>query len=137
MDTATTLVKGVYANVEEFRNNQPSIAQYEIAKDKGAELALSTPDGNGHFVYTHTAWGFCDGNQVFVMMDGNVFPVVRGHHQFYVLGSREYRNNKIWVPFLVPLGPAAAVYGITDVHDNVVRSLRLFRLNVRSGRVTE
>lgn len=137
MDTATALVKGVYANVEEFKNNKPSITQYEIEKDKNGDLALSTPDGNGRFVYTHTAWGFCDGSQAFVMMDGNVFPLLRVQHQFYVLGSREYRNNKTWIPFLFPLGPAASVYGITNVHDDVVRSLRLFRLNAQSGKVIE
>jgi hypothetical protein len=137
MDTTTTLLKGVYANVNEFRNNQPSISQYEIGKDKGADITLSIPDGNGHFVYTHTAWGFCDGTQAFVMMDGNVFPILRVHHQFYVLGSREYRSNSVWIPLFIPLGPAAGVSGIMDVSENVKRTLRLFRLNVHSGKVTE
>lgn len=137
MDTATVLAKGVYTSVDEFRSNRPSVTQYELSKDKGSDLTLSVPDGSGHFVYTHTVWGFCDGTQAFVMMDGNLFPVLRVHHQFYVLGSNEYRSHKVWVPFFTPLGPAASMAGITAVSENISRTLRLFRLDASSGDVTE
>jgi len=137
MDTATALAKGVYTSVDEFISNRPSVTQYELSKDKVSEVALSIPDGNGHFVYTHTAWGFSDGTQAFVMMDGNLFPILRVHHQFYVLGSNEYRSHKVWVPFFSPLGPAASIVGMTAVSENVSRTLRLFRLDVNSGEVTE
>jgi len=71
------------------------------------------------------------------MMDGNLFPVFRVYHQFYVLGSKGYRDKKLWLPFIIPLGPGGLVLGTTDVSDHVVRTLRLFRLNVKTGRVTE
>ena len=137
MDTVTHLMKGVYVNVEEFRNNAPSISQYELSKDKSGNIELRIPDENGHLYYTHTVWGFCDGKQVYVMMDGNLFPVFPVHHQFYVLGSKDYRNKKVWVPFYIPLGPLVVAYGITSVSDNVVRSLRLFRLDPQTGMITE
>ncbi len=38
-------------------------------------MELDIPDGKGRFIYTHTVWGFCDGSQVYVMMDGNVFSL--------------------------------------------------------------
>ncbi|HWB94783.1 MAG TPA: hypothetical protein VG605_23165, partial [Puia sp.] len=50
MDTATVLVKGVYSNVGEFLDNHPFVTQYRLSKDRGANLTLSTPDGQGHFV---------------------------------------------------------------------------------------
>jgi hypothetical protein len=137
MDTVTRPVKGVYANLEEFKNNAPSILQYDVSKDKSGNVELRIPDESGHLYYTHTVWGFCDGGQAYVMMDGNLFPVFCVHHQFYVLGSKEYRDKKLWVPFIIPIGPLALVYGATDVSDNVVRTLRLFRLNVKTGLVTE
>ncbi|HWB93835.1 MAG TPA: hypothetical protein VG605_18375, partial [Puia sp.] len=59
------------------------------------------------------------------------------HHQFYVLGSKEYHDKRLWMPFMIPIGPVAGLYGIADLRDNVVRMLRLFRLNVHSGEVTE
>jgi len=136
MDTATRLVTGVYATVDEFRNNAPSILKYEIKKGKDSLMELHIPDENGQMYYTHKVWGFCDGEHIFVMMDGNVFPVFPVGHQFYVLGSKEYLNKQMWVPFFLPLGGGFA-YGTTAVSDNVIRKLQLFRLNIQSGEVTE
>jgi len=138
MDTAMRLTKGVYANVEEFRNNAPSILRYEVSKDPGSSLELQIPDENGQLYYTHTVWGFCDGKQVYVMMDGNVFPVFCVHHQFYVLGSKESRNSKLHLPVYLEFGAAALfVSGINNVRDEVSRTLRVFRLDVQSGEVAE
>ena len=137
MDTVTRPVKGVYRNVEEFKNNAPSISQYELSKDKSGNIEVRVPDENGQLYFTRTLWGFSDGKQAYVMMDGNLFPIFSVQHQFYVLGSKEYRNKKIWVPFIIPLGPTGLVFGTTSFGDNVVRELRLFRLNVKTGRVTE
>jgi hypothetical protein len=137
MDTATKLVKGVYVNVDEFRSNRPSITQYELSKDRSANLELSIPDGTGRFIYTHTAWGFCDGNQTYVMMDGNLFPIFSVHHQFYVLGSKEYDDHKFWVPLFVLIPGGSFISSTADVSESVIRSLRLFRLDVKSGAVVE
>lgn len=134
MDTATQLVKGVYADISEFRNNSPSIADYQISKDKNANLELHIRDENGQFYFTHKVWGLCDGNQIYVMMDGNLFPAFCVHHQFYVLGSKEYYTRKAPVPFLVVL-PAVYAFGVAKIDLEVLRKLRLFRIDVESGAV--
>src|ERR1700738_1254749 len=51
MDTATQLVKGVYADISEFRNNSPSIVDYQISKDKNDNLELHIRDENGQFYF--------------------------------------------------------------------------------------
>lgn len=139
IDTAKKWVKGVYADITEFRNNQPSVANYELSKDKSGDLELRIPDEKGQLYYTHTAWGLCDGNQLYVMMDGNLFPIFFVHHQFYVLGSKEYKKKKIFVPFFL-MTPGSALtkeyisgYGTIDV--GTMRSLRLFRLDANTGAV--
>lgn len=139
MDTATGLTKGVYTSVEEFRNNAPSILRYEVSKDPKSNLELEIPDEKGQLYYTHKVWGFCDGKQVYVMMDGNVFPVFCVQHQFYVLGSKQYQNPKVNVPMFIPLGLGYAVLmgGVNNIADNVSRTLRVFRLDVQSGEITE
>jgi hypothetical protein len=139
MDTAIRLTKGVYTSVEEFRNNAPSILRFEVSKDPKSNLELEIPDEKGQLYYTHKVWGFCDGKQVYVMMDGNVFPVFCVYHQFYVLGSKQYRNPKVNVPMFIPLGLGYAVLmgGVNNIADNVSRTLRVFRLDVQSGEVTE
>ena len=59
------------------------------------------------------------------------------HHQFYVLGSNEYRSHKVLVPFYSPLGPAVSIVGMAAVSENISRTLRLFRLDAKSGDVTD
>jgi hypothetical protein len=137
MDTVTRPIKGVYRNVEEFKNNAPSISQYELSKDKSGNLEVRVRDENGQLYFTRTVWGCCDGQQVYMMMDGNLFPVFDVQHQFYVLGSKDYRDRKTRVPYVIPLGPMGMIVGTTKVGDNVVRDLHLYRLNVKTGRVTE
>ena len=137
MDTVTRPLKGVYGNVDEFKNNAPSISQYELSKDKSGNMEVRVRDENGQLYFTRTVWGCCDGKQAYIMMDGNLFPIFGVQHQFYVLGSKDYRNRKVRVPYIIPLGPAGMVFGTTKVGDDVVRELHLFRLNVKTGRVTE
>lgn len=69
IDGDPTLTRGVYASFEEFRNNTPSIQNFEIKMD-GPNLLLYTREPNGRSYYSHDAWGYCDGKNVFIMRDG-------------------------------------------------------------------
>ena len=136
MDTALQPVKGVYASVDEFRNNRPSITDYKITKDNQGNLELRVKDADGQYYYSHTLWGFCDGWQAYVMMDGNLFPVFRVQHQFYVLGSDQYKRDVVAIiPFMIPLGPAAMMYGMATVNSGIYRKLQIFRLDADSEAV--
>lgn len=138
MDTASTLVKGVYMNVREFRNNKPSKRTYEISNDESGDLMIRIADKDGQLYYSRKVWGFCDGQRMYKMMDGNLFPLFSVYHQFYVLGSTEYRNRKLWLPVWIPTGQLGfSTIAHIDISDNVYRSLRIFRLDMPSGRITE
>jgi hypothetical protein len=67
------------------------------------------------------------------MMDGNLFPVFAVHHQFYVLGSKDYANKRLYVPFFVLLPGVFWAAGIASVNEGIVRSLRLFRVDAKTG----
>ena len=137
MDTAIRMTKGVYRTFEEFLQNAPSIGNAEFSRDNTGNYSLRIPDENGQLYYTHTVWGYCDGDHAYAMMDGNLFPIFEIHHQFYVLGSKEYRlKGGIFVPFFVPLGPVAVV-GYTHINQEVARSLRVFRIDNGTGLVIE
>ncbi len=137
MDTATLLVKGVYMNVREFRDNKPSKRQYEISKDESGDLTVSIADENGQFYYTRKVWGFCDGQGAYKMMNGNLFPIFNVYHQLYVLGSSEYRNKRTALPVLLPVFPGLIGLRTIGISDNVSRLLRLFRLDPYTGKTTE
>jgi len=138
MDTARTLVKGVYLNVREFRNNAPSKTRYEILNDDAGNLTLQIPDENGQFYYASGVWGFCDGQQAYVMRYGNAFPIFSVYHQFYVLGSKNYHEKYLWLPRVMPFGDAFVAHAAASQIDaNLVRRLWVYRLDVQSGKVTE
>ena len=136
MDTAKLLLKGVYAGIDEFRNNAPSIKNAEMTTDNTGIFVLRVPDENGQLYYTHTAWGYCDGSQSYVMMDGNLFPIFIIHHQFYVLGSKQYQISGAIIPLYILLGNLAPA-AFSPSTANLVRSLRLFRLDMETGKVIE
>jgi hypothetical protein len=117
------LVKGVYNSFEEFKNNAPSIRDYEIKKEKKKSI-LYLKDGNGHSYYCHNAWGYCDGNAIYVMKDGTLEPAWREGKAWYFLsgtdnGGDAYSpyNNANYVPSTGQAGTVAggATAGLSGV----------------------
>jgi hypothetical protein len=80
-----TLSRGVYASFEEFRDNTPSIHDFEIKKDNGG-FAIYLKGGDGTSYYTHNAWGCCDGKQIFLMRDGLLRPLRKAGNSFCFYG---------------------------------------------------
>lgn len=140
MDTATSLVKGVYADAREFRNNAPSKMTYAISADDSGNVILQVPDENGQLHYAAGVWGFCDGRQAYVMRHGDAFPIFSVYHQFYVLGSRDYRVNHtpLRMSRLLPFSDAFIIdAAYSQINKAVIKELWVFRLDVHSGKVTE
>ena len=82
LDGNPALTRGVYASFEEFRNNTPSIQNFEI-KMEGTSLLLYIKESNGKSYYSHDAWGYCDGKDVFVMRDGALRSAWKEGKAFY------------------------------------------------------
>jgi len=95
---------GVYASFDEFRNNAPSIHDFEVKKEDGDRL-LYIKDPYGRTYYSHDAWGYCNGNEIFVMRDGVLCRVWREGNAFYFVGGA---NQDVLVPpFFVGSGKSA------------------------------
>jgi hypothetical protein len=77
-----TLRPGVYADFEEFRNNAPSIRDFEIKEERDYRLLYIKTGGNS--CYSHDAWGYCDGKNVFVMRDGILCRAWKEGNAFYL-----------------------------------------------------
>jgi len=80
------LNRGVYTSFEEFKNNGPSIKDFEIKKDKKSSL-LYIKDGTGASYYSRTAWGLYDGKHIFIMKDGELCPAWKEGESIYFLGE--------------------------------------------------
>ena len=136
MDTATAFKKGVYANVDEFLNNTPSIPDYEIIKNRDGEMLLNIRDKDGKFYYTHTMWGFSDGDYCYKMMDGTLSPILLVQHAFYVYGANGFITKKIMtIPTFYPDG--RVMYPGQETSLPPTKIPFLYRLDVRSGEITQ
>jgi hypothetical protein len=97
--------RGVYANFEEFRNNTPSIQNFEIKLENHERLLYIRESGNTY--YTHEAWGYSDGKDIYVMRDGILCPAWKEGKAFYLpaaaianpmteLRERDYKQRSIY-----------------------------------------
>ncbi len=134
MDTALVLKKGVYANVDEFRNNQPSIFNYDIQPDENGFSQLYLKDETGKPYFSRKMWGYCDGEQCYAMMDGNLFPVLSINHAFYVFGSKEYKIKTKIMPVLL-IVPPLVVMGAMPISETATRKLHFFSLDPYTGKI--
>lgn len=104
---ADSLIPGVYTSFEEFRNNSPSIHNFEIkTENKDRLLYIKEPGGNSY--YSHDAWGYCDGKNIYVMRDGILCYAWREGNAFYFYGGA---NREVVVP------PGFTGYGRAGVQD--------------------
>jgi hypothetical protein len=83
-----TLAEGVYADFEEFKNNAPSIHDYEIKKI-GKKNILYLKDPDGHSYYSHTAWGYCSGKTIYVMKEGMLEPARKEGKTWYFFSDTD------------------------------------------------
>jgi len=93
----TIFPKGVYASFEEFRSNTPSIANFEITKEKNNDI-LYIKEASGNSYYSHTVWGYSDGKNIYIMKDGSLHQAWREGKSFYLLGPIDKYNEPLYVP---------------------------------------
>jgi hypothetical protein len=83
--------RGVYANFEEFRNNTPSIQNFEIKLENQERVLYIRESGNTY--YTHDAWGYSDGKDIYVMRDGILCPALKEGNAFYLPAAAATVNS--------------------------------------------
>lgn len=74
VQTASVYKKGVYLSYDEFKNNHPSIEEYEIRNGKLGDM-LVIKDANGVSYPMRNVWGFCDGKTIYIKTADNFFPL--------------------------------------------------------------
>ena len=80
--------RGVYANFEEFRNNAPSIQNFEIREENHERVLYIRESGATY--YKHDAWGYSDGKDIYIMRDGILCPAWKEGNAFYIPASQLY-----------------------------------------------
>jgi hypothetical protein len=85
IDSETVYAAGVYASFEEFRNNTPSIQDFEI-KTEGKDILLYIKGPTGTSYYSHDAWGYSDGKTLYIMKSGILWPAWKEGRAIYFYG---------------------------------------------------
>jgi hypothetical protein len=91
-DSGTAYAAGVYASFEEFRNNAPSIHDFEI-KTEGKEILLYIKSATGPSYYSHDVWGYSDGVSLFIMRNGTLWPAWKEGKAIYFYGISNRING--------------------------------------------
>ena len=84
--------KGVYATFSEFLNNAPSVTYSGIDQQKFGDV-LYLNDGKGGEYASNKFWGYCDGENIYIISARNFFRLVRTQNTFEFYGIKNLRER--------------------------------------------
>ena len=138
IDSNPNLTRGVYASFEEFRNNTPSIQNFEIKTDN-ANLLLYIRESNGKSYYSHDAWGYCDGENIFIMRDGVLRIAWKEGKAFYFSSSSTTRSDgkPMYMPVTGTMPSGVAIPGsiITSNMNFSSRNRCIYTIDMDTGSI--
>lgn len=133
---ADTLYKGVYVNFENFINNKPSAIGYEIKQEGNSPMTLHLKDENGKDYYSRKVWGFCDGQQVFIMIEGKLCPLIFQDYAWYAYTSKEFTVIRYkGKPGLSLGGISLPSSGSLPDRKKVKRKLQFLSIDIETGEI--
>ena len=120
--------RGVYISYEEFKNNKPSIKDFEIKKTSQAH-SLYVKDESGNEFPIHKIWGFCDGTRFFIQGAYAFFELEYCNETFYCWGAKKIdMTYTIMKPFR---GTGIGGSGITGAISQSLRKSSRYKLLVK------
>ena len=124
--------KGVYKTFEEFKNNAPSIANYEVAEDKLTKT-IFIKDTAGMYP-VRDVWGYCDGQHLYIQSANNYFELVKTENTFICNAAKSIsRHRNIKAENVLMLGAFAGSVGKQNKKVTYNLTLTLFHLDMESG----
>jgi hypothetical protein len=91
---ATVFNKGVYKTLEEFKNNSPSLKEYEFHKGPLGDI-LYVKEGIDEYPVRNN-YGYCDGTDIFINSGDKYSILIRQGRTFYFYGIKDVtRKSKI------------------------------------------
>ena len=134
---AAKLSAGIFHNYEDFLNNKPHPVEFEVYYEKNKRHLKSTTIVDS---VINESWGFSDGKDLFINVDGSFYKLIRSENTFDLMGPRivEYKTsifNKVML--------SAASYRLTaplldptpfiEPGQRTVETFKLYQLNISDG----
>lgn len=131
--------RGIYITYNDFLNNNPSIKDFIIIKDKKTE-SLTIPGSADSLI--NKAWGYFDGTDLNIHINNNYYRMVRSQNTFEIAGPRKLdklygTNEKIINTSLATFFSGIASGGFTLLvmgsTNKIMKELIPYQLNIRDG----
>ena len=131
--------RGIYMTYADFLNNNPSIKEFNVIKDKKTESLISIGLDDS---LLNKAWGYYDGTDLNIHINNNYYRVVRSHNTFEIAGPRKLdkfygTNDKIINASVATFFSGIAAGGFTLLvmgsTNKIMKELIPYQLNIRDG----
>jgi len=133
--------KGVYLNAEQFKNNQPAYADFEISLDNVVDI-MRVKEKDGTYTIIKNDWGFCDGEHLFMRMGLNYFRLFKAGDTYDLYATDRikspYPNDMIHVTgggAGADLISAAILEALNSTKKTRLGELKPFQLDMETGMV--
>ena len=83
--------RGVYKSFNEFKNNNPSIKDFEIKKGQYTDELLITE--NNQTYPLQNFWGYSDGKNLFIRSADNLFQLIKAGNTFNIKGIKSFSQK--------------------------------------------
>jgi hypothetical protein len=136
--SAKVFKNGIYTSFEEFKNNNPSIPDFEIRKDNKSSLLIAK-DASGQEYPIRKIWGFCDGDKVFIKSIDNFFELHFLNGTIYSKASKQIirssgKESKILSYLILPL-PIADGLDKSGAFEKYGINVSYYQLDTDTGRL--
>ena len=81
------------------RKSHPTVNNYSVEQE-GETLSLYLKDEEGKTYFTRKVWEYCDGQTSYLMINGNLYPVIRLQNAYYVFGAKHYTIKTTRIPII-------------------------------------
>ncbi len=133
----TSFKKGVYLTYDDFKNNRPSIHDFEIKKsDYSHTLFVKDEQGNQYPV--RKIWGFSDGENLFIKSADIFFKLEKFNNNFYCWASKNVSMvTTVPIGNIIGLGLISAATGTYGGNagrkTKAALFLKLYQLDLETG----
>lgn len=79
--------KGLYLTYEQFLNDTPTPADFEVERDKLSD-AMFVKNSKGNYELVRNLWGYCDGENRYIKSGEKYFQLCRYNNTFYFYGAK-------------------------------------------------
>ncbi len=131
-------VPGVYLTFEEFKNNKPSIKEYQVIKKENTEI-LYVKDENGNDYLIRKIWGFSDGRNVYIKSADMYFRLEKFNHNFYTFAAKKisttlaFRPGDILGTLALGMIVGQSAWGTSSKKYNSKFFLKRYQLDLATG----